>query len=82
MLTAQRIIFSISCTQSWPTLCTPRTVAHQAPPSTGFPRQEHWSGLPLPPPGDLPTPGMEPVPPALSGGFLTTEPPGKHYTKC
>ena len=41
----------------------------------GFPRQEYWSGLPFPPPGDLPDPGIEPtssVSPALAGGFLTT----------
>ena len=59
---------------------TPWTVAHQAPPSMGFSRQEYWSGLPLPPPEDLPNPGikpMSPVSPALAGGFFTTEPPGK-----
>ena len=39
---------------------TPRTVAHQAPVSMGFSRQEYWSGLPCPAPGDLPAPGMEP----------------------
>ena len=43
---------------------TPWTVAHQAPLSMGFSRQEYWSGLPCPPPGDLPAPGIEPVPPA------------------
>ena len=42
-----------------------------------FPRQEYWSGLPFPPPGDLPDPGIEPMFPALAGGFLTAEPPGK-----
>ena len=41
------------------TLCDPWTVAHQAPLSMGFSRQEYWSGLPLPPPGDLPNPGIE-----------------------
>ena len=41
-------------------LLTPWTVAHQAPLSMGFPRQEYWSGLPFPPPGDLPDPGIEP----------------------
>ena len=50
------------------------TVAHQAPLSMRFPRQEYWSGLPLPSPGDLSNPGMEPE---LAGGFFTTEPPGK-----
>ena len=44
---------------------TPCTVAHQAPPSMGFSRQEYWSGLPLPSPGDLPDPGIEPRSPTL-----------------
>ena len=60
------------------------TVAWQAPLSMGFPRQEYWSGLPFPPPGDLPHPGMEIVSPALAGGFFTTEPSGKppwHFTR-
>ena len=59
---------------------TPRTVAHQAPLSMGFSRQECWSGLPFPLPGDLPDPGIElvsPSSPALAGRFFTTEPPGK-----
>ena len=63
--------------KSFATLWTP---AHQAPLSVGFSRQEYWSGLPFPPPGDLPDPGIEPESPALAGGFFTTEPPGKpHY---
>ena len=53
------------------------TVSSQAPLSMGFPRQEDWSGLSFPPPGDLPDPGIEPAPPASAGGFSTTEPPGK-----
>ena len=57
----------------------PGTVAHQAPLSMGFPEQEYWSGLPLPPPGDLPDPGIKPVSPALAGGFFITAPPGKPY---
>ena len=56
---------------------TPWTVAHQAPLSMGFPRQEYWSGLPFPPPGDLFDPGLKPLSPALPGGFFTTVPPGK-----
>ena len=51
------------------------TVAHQAPLSMGFSRQELWSGLPYPPPGDLPNPGIEPMSltfPALAGEFFTT----------
>ena len=42
-----------------------------------FPRQEYWSGLPFPFPRDLPDPGIEPVFPAVAGGFFTTEPSGK-----
>ena len=52
---------------------TPWTVARQAPLS----RQEYCSGLPFPPPGDLPDPGIKPAAPALAGGFFTTEPPRK-----
>ena len=54
---------------------TPWTVALQAPLSMGFPRQEYWSGLPCPPPGDLPDPGIKPMslmPPALAGRFFST----------
>ena len=54
---------------------TLRTVVHQAPLSMGFSRQEYWSGLPCPPPGDLPGPGIEPtslMSPALAGRFFTT----------
>ena len=58
---------------------TPWTIAHQAPLSMGFPRQEYWRGLPFPSPGDLPNPGSEPSSPALSGGFFTTEPSGKPH---
>ena len=54
---------------------TPCTIAHQAPLSMGFPRQEYWSGLPFPSSGDLPNPGIEPVSPALAGEFFTAEAP-------
>ena len=53
------------------------TVAQQAPPFMGFSRQEYWSGLPFPSPGDLPDPGIEPGSPALEVDTLTSEPPGK-----
>ena len=56
------------------------TVAQQAPLSMGSSRQESWSGLPFPPPGDLPDPGIEPaspVSPTLQADFFTPEPPGK-----
>ena len=71
---------SLSCVQLF---ATPWTVAYQAPPSMGFSRQEYWSGLPLPSPGDLPDPGIEPGSPALQADSLHCrqvpfEPPGKH----
>ena len=79
-----------SVPQLWPTLCNPMAVARQLhypmdnPLSMGFPRQEYWSGLPYPLPGDLPDPGIE-LPsllsPALVEGFFTTEPPGNPKTK-
>ena len=56
---------------------TPWTVAQQAPLSTGFSRQEYWSGLPLPPPGDLPNQENEPGSPALHTDSLLSEPQGK-----
>ena len=55
---------------------TPWTVAHQAPPSMEFTRQEYWSGLPFPPPGDLPDPGIEPESPTLQADALPSESPG------
>ena len=54
----------------WPIAC-------QAPPSMGFSRQEYWSGLPFPSPGDIPNPGIEPGSPALQADSLPSEPPGK-----
>ena len=62
-----------------PLFLTPWTVAHQAPLFMGFPRQEYWKGLPFPPPGGLPNPGIKPaslVSPALAGRFFTTVPQG------
>ena len=53
------------------------TIAHQAPLSMDVFRQEYWSGLPFPPPRDLPDPGIQPASPALAGGFFTIEPLGK-----
>ena len=64
---------------------TPWTVAGQAPLSLGFSRQECWSGLPCPPPGDLPHPGIEPASfkaPALQEDSFTTKPPGKPLRHC
>ena len=63
--------------QSCPTLLRPPwAVAHQAPLSMGFSRQECWTGLPFPPPGDLLYPGIELASPALAGGFFTSKLPG------
>ena len=65
----------VSCFSRVWLFVTPWTVAHQAPLSMGFSRQEYWSGLPCPPPGELPNPGIELLSlmsPALAGGFLTT----------
>ena len=56
---------------------TPWTVAHQAPLSMGFSRQEYWSGLPFPSPGDLPDPGFESRSPPLRADALTSEPAGQ-----
>ena len=67
---------SLSCVRLFVTLWT---VAHQAPPSMGFSRQEYWSGLPFPSPGDLPDPGIEPRSPVLQADALTSEPPGKPF---
>ena len=67
----------LSCVQLF---VTSWTVDFQAPLSMEFSRQKYWSGLPLPPPGDLPNPGIEPrclASPSLAGRFFTTEPPGK-----
>ena len=68
-----------SVAQSCLTLCDPWTAAHQAPPSMGFSRQEYWSGWPLPSPGHLPDPGMEPaslVSPVLQVDSLPLSPWG------
>ena len=53
------------------------TVAHQAPLSMGFSRQEYWSGLPFPSPGDLPDPAIKPGSPVLEADSLLSEPSGK-----
>ena len=73
----KRVRVRVSCHVMSDSLATTCTVACQAPLSLGFPRQEYWSGLPFPLPGDLPNAGIEPVSPALGGGFFTTKPPGK-----
>ena len=62
-----------------PLFVTVWTVAHQAPLSMKFSRQEYWNGLPFPSPGDLPDPGIEPGSSALEADALISEPPGKIY---
>ena len=69
-------------TQWCPTLATPWTVALQAPLSMGFPKQEYWSGLPFPSPGDLPDPGIESGPPELQVDSLPNEPLGSPVLSC
>ena len=66
--------------QSCLALCDPMDCSHQAPLSMGFSRQDYWSGLPFPSPGDLLNPGIKPGSPALEADALTTEPPGKPDT--
>ena len=61
----------LSCFSHVQLFVTPWTVDPQAPLSVGFSRQEYWSGLPCPPTGDLPNPGIKLVSPALGNGFFT-----------
>ena len=76
-LTSQVKVKSLSCVRLF---VTPWIVAYQAPPSMGFSRQQCWSGLPFPAPGDLPDPGIEPGSPTLQAEALPCEPPGKPFT--
>ena len=73
--TYKQIVYMLSCFTSVQLFGTLLTLAHQAPLSMGFSRQEYWRGLPFPPLGDLPDPGVEPmslVSPVLAGGFFIT----------
>ena len=78
----------VSCFNRVQLFVTLWTVACQAPLSLEFPRQEYWSGLPCPPLGDLPNPGIKPESPAWQADSSPTEPPGKtrqvlsHYISC
>ena len=81
MLTCYSVGVHAKSLQSCPTLRSLWTVAYQSPPSMGFSRQEYWSGLPHPPSGDLPDPGIKPsypVAPALQLNSLPLASPGKH----
>ena len=73
----QLVLFSCSIMSD---SATPWTVAHQAPLSRGFSRQDYWSGLPFHSPGALPGPRLKSKSPALAGGFSATKLPGKPYT--
>ena len=77
-LTASEQVKSLS--RVW-LFVTPWTVASQAPQSVEFSRQEYWSGLPFPSPGDLPDPGIEPGSPALQADAFPSEPPGQQSYK-
>ena len=77
LLCLSLLLFLFSSSVVFDTFETLWTVAHQAPLSMGFSKQEYWSGLPFPSLGDLPGPGIEPVSPALTSMFFTTESPGK-----
>ena len=70
---------SLSPVQLFETLWS---VAHQAPLSMGFSRQEYWSGLPFPSPGYLPNSGIEPVSSTFQADTLTSEPPEKPNKFC
>ena len=77
LLQYMKVKSEIEVTQSCLTVATPWTEAYQAPLSMGFSRQEHWSGLPCPPPRDLPDPETEPRSPVLQADSLPFEPQGK-----
>ena len=70
------LLLLFSCSVVCDSFVTVWTVAYQAPVSLGFPRQEYWSGLPFPSPGDLPDPEIEPESPGLPADSLPPEPPG------
>ena len=78
LITSELHLKSLSHVQLF---ATPWTVAHQAPLSMGFSRQEYWSGLPFPSPGDLPDPGIEPRSPALQADALPSELKGLEAVK-
>ena len=77
LLPTRNIVVAVQLLSCVCLFVTPWTAACLVPLSMGFPRQKNWNGLPFPSPGDLPDPRIEPVSPALAGGFFTTEPPGK-----
>ena len=82
MLTKSIEAVCVLFAQSCPTLCDPPwTLARQAPLSLGFSRPEYWSGLPVPSPGDLSDPGIEPGSSTVQADSLPSEPPGKPFVQ-
>ena len=75
--TDMKICLCAKLLQSCPTLCDPMDCSQPGSSVHGFPRQEYWSGLPFPSPGDLPDPGIESTSPAWAGDFSSPEPRGK-----
>ena len=75
--TEVRAVLSVLSRSAVSDSAAPQTVARQAPLSMKFSRQEHWSGLPCPPPGDRSNSGIKPRSPALQTDSLPAEPPGK-----
>ena len=69
----------VKVAQSLLTFCNPVDYSPIGSPVYGFSRQEYWSGLPFPSPGDLPNPGIKPGSPAFQSASLPSEPPGKAY---
>ena len=76
---ASSFLFKVKSLSHIRLFVAPWTVAHQAPMSVEFSRQEYQSGLPFPSPGDLPYPGLEPRSPVLQADSLPSEPPGKWF---
>ena len=76
MMRPNILLLLFRCSVVSSSFATPWTVAHKAPLSMGFPRQEYWSGWPVPSAEDLPDPGAEPASPVLPGRFFTPESPG------
>ena len=77
-----KLEINMKVTQSCPTLCNPMDCSPPDSLSMEFSRQEYWSGLPFPSPGDLPNSGIEPRSPVLHADSLPSVPPGKPFSLC
>ena len=78
----KRLVFMLSHFSHDRLFATLWTIARQDPPSMGFSKQEYWSGLPCPPPGDRPNPGIKPASPVLAVCSLPLASPGKPHEKA